>query len=219
MKGPCLIKKLIFYLCLLTASGCSTITPQSLQGLKATVCQTIIVSPIRKTAAQAFLSAWQKEGNRWHRKFYVSAVLGRNGLAAAGEKKEGDGKTPSGIYLLGPAFGYASSIDTGLSYRQATDNDFWVDDARSMQYNTWIRGTPLARSFERMKRPDDLYRYGIVIEYNTHPVMPGLGSAIFMHVWRGYNAPTSGCVALNQRNLRRILRWLDKNDQPVIVIE
>ncbi len=55
------------------------------------------------------------------------------------EKKEGDGKTPSGIYPLGPAFGYASSMDTGLAYRQATDNDFWVDDVRSLQYNQWVQ--------------------------------------------------------------------------------
>ena len=146
-------------------------------------------------------------------------MIGRNGLAPAGEKKEGDGRTPSGTYPLGPAFGYASSINTGLFYRQATDIDFWVDDIHSMQYNLWVRGTPAANSFERMKRHDDLYQYGVVIGYNMHPVVPGAGSAIFMHVWRRYNSPTSGCVALNQRYLRKILRWLDRQYQPVIIME
>lgn len=120
---------------------------------------------------------------------------------------------------MGPAFGYTPSVDTGLQYRQAGELDFWVDDAHSLQYNQWVNGIPAARSFEHMKRRDDLYQYGIVIGYNMRPVIPGAGSAIFMHVWRRYNAPTSGCVALNQRNLRKILRWLEQRYQPVIILE
>jgi len=69
-----------------------------------------------------------------------------------------------------------------------------------MQYNQWVHGAVVARSFERMKRPDNLYQYGTVIGYNMHPVMPGAGSAIFMHVWRKSIAP-SGCVALNPKKL------------------
>jgi L,D-peptidoglycan transpeptidase YkuD (ErfK/YbiS/YcfS/YnhG family) len=211
------LRNTIFFFSLLAASGCCTVTPLALKGLDSS--QAILVHPVNKNSQQATLSVWQKQGSSWHRVLFVSAVIGRNGLAPAGAKKEGDGKTPSGIYLLGPAFGYASSIDTGLLYRQATDIDFWVDDVRSMQYNQWVRGTPAASSFERMKRADDLYQYGIVIGYNTHPVINGAGSAIFMHVWRRYDSSTAGCVALNQRYLRKILRWLDQKYQPVIILE
>jgi L,D-peptidoglycan transpeptidase YkuD (ErfK/YbiS/YcfS/YnhG family) len=207
------------FLILLTLSGCSTIVPKSLQGLDAFSSQAIVVHPVKKNSMQAQVSAWQRSGNSWHRCYFVSAVIGRNGLASAGEKKEGDGKSPSGIFPLGPAFGYASLGETALLYRQATENDFWVDDVHSLQYNQWVSGTPAAHSYERMKRSDDLYQYGAVIGYNTHPVVPGAGSAIFMHIWRGYNKPTAGCVAVNKRNLRKILRWLDKDDQPVIILE
>ena len=200
-------------------SGCSTIPPQSLQSLNKSAAQAIYVHPTKKDSHKAFLSAWQKRGDSWHRVFFVSAVIGRNGLAASGEKKEGDGKTPSGTYPLGPAFGYAPSINTGLLYRQATDSDFWVDDVQSMQYNQWVSGTPDAKSFERMKRHDNLYQYGIVIGYNTLPVTAGAGSAIFMHVWRRYNNPTSGCVAVNQRYMRKILLWLGRQYRPVIILE
>ena len=222
------MNKAVLCLSLLAVCGCSTITPKVLQGLDGSISQAIIVHPVKKNSNQAQLSVWQKEVSYakqgtgsiiWHCLFFVSAVIGRNGLAPAGEKKEGDGKTPSGIYPLGPAFGYASSIDTRLQYREAGDLDFWVDDAQSMQYNEWVRGTPAANSFERMKRRDNLYRYGIVIGYNMHPVIPGAGSAIFMHIWRDFVSPTSGCVALNQRNLRKILRWLDQQYQPVIILE
>ena len=223
--------RIILCFSLLVSSGCSTGVPRSLSGIDGSIRQAIYVSPTKKDSHQAYLSAWQRQGIGWHRLYYVSAVIGRNGLAPVGMKHEGDGKTPSGIYPLGPAFGYASSIDTHLQYRQAGDLDFWVDDAQSLQYNQWVNGTPDAKSFERMKRADNLYQYGIVIGYNMpryrsdgaldagHPIIPGAGSAIFMHVWRRYDAPTSGCVAVNQRNLRKILRWLDQQYQPVIILE
>jgi len=209
----------MFYISLSALSGCSSVTPGPLLGLDASIRQAIFVSPTKKDPHQAYLSAWQRQGIGWHRLYGVSAVIGRNGLAPAGMKHEGDGKTPSGEYPLGPAFGYASSINTHLLYRQAGDHDFWVDDMRSLQYNQWVSGTPDAKSFERMKRADNLYQYGIVIGYNMHPIIPGAGSAIFMHVWRRYDAPTSGCVAVNQRYLRKILRWLDQQYQPVIILE
>lgn len=212
----------VIFLCgliVLSLQGCSTITPSSLHKLDDSVSQVILVHPVHKNSTQAQLSAWQKQGNGWRRLYFVSAVVGKNGLAPVGDKKEGDGKTPSGIYPLGPAFGYASSINTGLFYRQATDNDFWVDDMQSAQYNQWIRGTPDARSFERLRRRDNLYQYGVVIGYNMHPVIKGAGSAIFMHVWRRYDASTSGCVALSQRNLGKLLRWLNRDYRPVIIME
>lgn len=211
--------KILLFLGLLAASGCLTITPQALHGLDGSINQAIVVHPVKKGCHQAQLSAWQRQGKSWHRLFFVSAVIGRNGLALPGEKREGDGKTPSGIYPLGPAFGYAPAIATGIDYKEIGDFDFWVDDVRSMQYNQWVNGTPAARSFERLKRLDGLYQYGIVIGYNINPVIPGAGSAVFMHVWRRYNSPTSGCVALSQRYLRKILRWLDRKNQPVIIME
>ncbi len=164
------------------------------------------------------MSAWQKRDDRWCRVFRTRAVMGRQGMALQGQKKEGDGKTPSGIYPLESAFGYVSSMDTGLLYQQAGEDDFWVDDPESSQYNQWVHGKPEARSFEYMKRDDNLYQYGAVIGYNRRPVVPGAGSAIFMHVWRNYYSPTAGCVALNQRYLRKILRWLDQQYQPVIIL-
>ncbi|MDE1920665.1 MAG: L,D-transpeptidase family protein [Candidatus Omnitrophica bacterium] len=217
---------MVLCFCLPALQGCTALTPPSLFKLGPSISQAVIVHPVAKNSIHAGLSAWQKThagqgaGNGgWRRIFFVRALIGKNGLADPGRKKEGDGKTPWGVYPLGPAFGYAPSAVTGLPYRQATDIDFWVDDPRSMQYNQWVRGTPRAHSFERLKRPDDLYRYGVVIGYNMHPVIPGAGSAIFMHIWRGGDSPTAGCVALSQRNLRRILRWLNQRDQPVIILE
>lgn len=167
----------------------------------------------------ATLTAWEKQRGGWQIVFDpVDAVIGKNGFTPTGKKKEGDGKTPSGIFPLGAAFGYDTAVDTKLIYRQATENDFWVDDLKSAQYNKWVTGTPQATSFERMKRDDDLYQYGVVIEYNTNPVVPGAGSAIFLHVWRGADSPTAGCVAIPEENLLSLLRRLDRSKNPVVVL-
>jgi len=94
-----------------------------------------------------------------------------------------------------------------MPYRQATEDDFWVDDVNSEEYNQWVKGKPRAASWEKMKRDDDQYKYGVVVEYNRYPVVKGKGSAIFLHVWKQGEA-TAGCVSLSEKNLLEILQCL-----------
>ena len=207
---------------LLVLNGCATGSrpgnnhiPQSLQELSSQHEQAVVVEPL--SGSRAKLTTWELKDGRWQSVFWpMRAMVGRNGIAPLDAKREGDGRTPSGIYELRLAFGYASALDTKLKYRQATQNDYWVDDVHSPQYNQWVVGKPNAASFEEMKRKDDLYKYGVVIEFNTQPIVPGNGSAIFMHIWRGPGRSTSGCVALSPRSLRHVLAWLDDKRHPVI---
>jgi len=143
--------------------------------------------------------------------------IGRNGFAKVGEKREGDGKTPSGLFPVGLAFGYPGSVKTRMPYRQATEEDYWVDDPRSPDYNRWVRGKPSV-SAEKMKRSDHLYRHGFVVEYNTQPVVGGLGSAIFFHVWAREGSPTAGCVALREEDLLDFLAWLKPALSPAVLL-
>jgi L,D-peptidoglycan transpeptidase YkuD (ErfK/YbiS/YcfS/YnhG family) len=147
-----------------------------------------------------------------------SATIGEKGFAPIDEKREGDRKSPTGIFPLGTAFGYAPSVKTRMPYRQVTGDDFWVDDVNSEEYNQWVRGIPRATSYEKMKRQDDLYKYGIVIEYNMNPVVKGKGSAVFIHVWTGEGNPTLGCVAMPEERILQILGWLDPNKKPLVVM-
>lgn len=165
------------------------------------------------------LYAMGKKGDGWMAVFEPQdAVIGRNGFAAAGEKKEGDGKTPSGIYRLKMTFGYSKAVKTKMPYRQALEDDIWVDDPHAEDYNRWTKKHHTkAVSFERMKRDDNLYEYGMVIEYNTEPVIKGNGSAIFLHIWKGKGIPTAGCVALSEENLIKLLEWLDPAALPLII--
>ncbi|PKN51970.1 MAG: hypothetical protein CVU55_09500 [Deltaproteobacteria bacterium HGW-Deltaproteobacteria-13] len=165
------------------------------------------------------LYAMEKRKDNWQTVFEpFDAVIGRNGFAQEGEKKEGDGKTPSGIYPLETTFGYNAVIETKMPYRQASADDIWVDDPGADDYNRWVKKQETsASSYEIMKRDDNLYKYGIVIEYNTAPVIKGNGSAIFLHIWKCEGIPTAGCVAVSEENILKILNWLDPAASPLII--
>jgi L,D-peptidoglycan transpeptidase YkuD (ErfK/YbiS/YcfS/YnhG family) len=161
----------------------------------------------------------EKRGDKWQMAFEpLDAIIGKNGFAPAGEKREGDGKTPSGIYSLKMTFGYDATIGTKMSYRQALADDIWVDDPNADDYNRWVKKTETrAASYEIMRRDDDLYKYGIVIEYNTSPIIKGNGSAIFLHIWKAKGIPTAGCVAVSEEDIIKILDWLDPAASPLII--
>ncbi|MFC3802288.1 L,D-transpeptidase [Cohnella sp. GCM10012308] len=148
----------------------------------------------------------------------IPVALGKNGIA---KTKEGDGRTPSGVYPLGEAFGTASKPKgLKLQYRQTTKQDYWVDDPASADYNHWVTysGNPDRKwhSFERLNQP--LYKYAVVVRYNDAPIVPGRGSAIFLHLWRGADKPTAGCIAMSESNLLKLMAALDPAKSPAIAI-
>lgn len=192
----------------------------SLTTLAGDSSQVLLVMGEALSGSTAMLYALEKRGGSWRTAFPpLPALIGRNGFAPPGEKKEGDVRTPSGVFALKRAFGYAAEIDTRLSYRQAGDSDIWVDDSNSPDYNRWGRkGETSATSFEQMKLNDDRYKYGIVVEYNTDPVVKGAGSAIFIHVRCEEQLPTMGCVALAENDILQVLGWLEPKAKPLAIL-
>jgi D-alanyl-D-alanine dipeptidase len=164
------------------------------------------------------IHAVEKSNGFWHLVFpgFIGSI-GEMGFAAIDDKREGDGKSPTGVFPLGMAFGYDPSVETKMPYRQATDDDFWVDDVNSEDYNKWVKGEPNAASWKKMKRDDDQYKYGVVIEYNMHPIVKGKGSAIFLHVWNEGDS-TLGCLAMSEEMVLKILGWLDPAKKPLIIM-
>ena len=130
--------------------------------------------------------------------------VGRAGVAPAGAKREGDGRTPRGTFALRGGFGTAAAPGTALHWMRVTARDVWVDDPRSRLYNTHqvLPARGRWRSAERLRIA--AYEYAQVIGYNEAR-RPGLGSAIFLHVDTG--RPTAGCVSLPRSALLRVLRW------------
>jgi L,D-peptidoglycan transpeptidase YkuD (ErfK/YbiS/YcfS/YnhG family) len=181
--------------------------------------QAVVILSGSMTGSNATAYLCEKNDSEWTvLPGFFAAAVGKHGFAAPGEKREGDGKSPTGVFTLTIAFGYAPECDTKMQYRQATADDYWVDDPDSPLYNTWVNGKPDAKSAEKMKRDDILYKWGIAVDYNKDPVIPGNGSAIFLHVWSGPGSITTGCAAFSEKNMLRILRLLDPGKNPVAVM-
>jgi D-alanyl-D-alanine dipeptidase len=200
--------------------------------------QLVLVVAETDSTPRARLSAFSREGGRWNPVFSCPAVVGKNGMGwgrglqrdsdsdpAEPVKREGDGKSPMGAFALLCAWGYPprDSVRTSFPYEQTTPDLVCIDDARSEFYNLVMSkkaatsGVDSIPSREDMLRPDDLYRYVIIIGYNTPKTVPGAGSCIFLHVWRGEDSFTAGCTAVAEEEIVRLLGWLDPAKKPVIV--
>jgi L,D-peptidoglycan transpeptidase YkuD (ErfK/YbiS/YcfS/YnhG family) len=166
----------------------------------------------------ATLTAFQRTPSGWRQAFGPwTARIGYNGFAPAGDKREGDGRTPTGSYGFQFFFG-VDPAPAGIryAYRPALTTSYWDDDPASPNYNEWVdsRYQATGRVPESMHKVP-AYLYSAVIAYNSART-PGLGSAIFLHVDHG--SATAGCVAIDESNLLRVLRWLDPRDRPRIIM-
>lgn len=132
------------------------------------------------------------------------AVCGRGGVRT--DKREGDGASPEGTFPLLYGYYRADRIarpQSGLTMTMLRPDDGWVDDPTDPNYNRPIK-LPYAASHENMWMAEGLYDLVIVIGYNTDPVVPGLGSAIFLHIAREDFGPTAGCIAIERGVLARL---------------
>lgn len=181
--------------------------------------QAIVVRARSADDSHAVLTRYEKRGDGWRRVGNpVPAVLGESGITL--DKKEGDGKSPAGTFLLGRAFGTEQApLGIHMPYTRTTQYDFWVDDPTSADYNRWVTTFQdphqYWRSFEKLAIP--AYGYAVVIDYNVEPIVPGRGSAIFLHIWPGPDGHTVGCTAIAKQQLIVLLDWLDPTQRPVII--
>ncbi|MET0795632.1 MAG: hypothetical protein ABW061_29210 [Polyangiaceae bacterium] len=152
--------------------------------------------------------------------------LGRHGMAwgrglqpaqPGPTKREGDGRTPAGIFRLGPLFGYAERppdrASADFSYIHIHAGTACVEDARSPLYNRIVN----AGFKSPMIRADGVFRLGFVIEQNAPVVIRGAGSCVFFHVQRGPALATSGCTSASLADLESVVSWLDPQLEPLII--
>jgi L,D-peptidoglycan transpeptidase YkuD (ErfK/YbiS/YcfS/YnhG family) len=180
--------------------------------------QVITVATDGYGTSYATLTGFERDGAGWRQVFGPwTAYVGRNGVAPPGEKREGDGRTPSGVYGFDFMFGILDDPGTHFPYRRITGtNIVWDDDSNSANYNRWIdTNTGDAGVSPEPMYNAPSYNYGAVIAYNTART-PGMGSAIFLHV--AGSTSTAGCVALPTDQLLALLRWLDPARAPLIAI-
>lgn len=172
---------------------------------------------------------WRKVGDD------VKIVVGRTGLAW-GEglhdasvmqkdqpvKREGDGKSPAGIFELTSAFGtIPDAFALKLPYTPLVESTECVDDVKSGKYNLIVDRYKVGdfdwKSSEKMLAVGEQYSLGVFVAHNSYPPQRGKGSCIFLHVWKDANSGTAGCTAMEKEDMAEILRWLDKSKTPVLV--
>jgi len=180
--------------------------------------QVIAVSASAYGQTVATLTAFQHDSAGWHQVFGPwQANVGYGGFAPPGQKREGDGRTPSGSFGFDFFFGVLPDPGVQFPYRPVTGPDIvWDDDPSSPLYNQWVTTVSQAGAAPEPMDETPAYDYGAVIAYNTSPTVPGAGSAIFLHVSEG--GPTAGCVSLPTSELLAVLRWLSPGAQPRIVM-
>lgn len=137
----------------------------------------------------------------------VRCALGRTGVTPAREKREGDLKSPAGVWpirrlLYRPDKGAVPQ--TALPAEPIARDDGWCDDPSDRAYNRPIK-LPHAGSFERLWRDDDLYDLVVVLGHNDDPPKPMMGSAIFLHVAKPGYLPTEGCVAMAREDVEALI--------------
>ncbi len=169
----------------------------------------------------AEVALWRRAGGCWRQlQGPWTAWIGRNGFSD--RHREGDGTTPTGMYAIGPVvYGNAANPGTRLSYHRLVCGDWWDEDPTSGGYNTFQhvpcgQAPPFGGASEALWTETAAYPSFAVVEYNTHPVVPYAGSAIFVHASTG--TPTAGCVALPLGDLDVMLRWLRPSPRPYIVM-
>jgi D-alanyl-D-alanine dipeptidase len=194
--------------------------------------QLLVVTTENWSVSSGLMQRYERKNKQWHKVGKILEIkLGRNGLGwgiglhtipkdAEIIKKEGDGKSPAGIFRLNQAFGY-EPFNINYPYEVYSETDHCVDDVNSKFYNKIVDSTKIDRDYkshEVMKFPKDYYKYGIVVDHNGisdgSKSKKDAGSCIFIHI---KSIPTSGCTVMTENEIKDILRWLDPKAQPLLV--
>lgn len=138
-------------------------------------------------------------------------ALGRAGVTT--DKREGDGATPAGRFPLRQVFYRADRLDaptTGLPCTSIQPHDGWCDHPTNSKYNQLVQH-PYAASAEHLWRDDHRYDLVVVLGHNDDPIVPGAGSAIFLHIAAEDFRPTEGCIALCEADVIKVLAHCTQN--------
>lgn len=203
----------------------------------ASTSQLIVVTAENDHSLKGEIRQLERTEHGWHlHGSKMPAVLGKKGLATgsgiyngpefkvAQAKIEGDLRSPSGVFEFGKVYGLAEDKNFKgiMPYQKISAGLEGVDDPKSSYYNQIVdrvslKELPNWSSHEAMLRKDRLYQWLVEIKHNPKNI-PGTGSLIFLHVWRGPSAGTAGCVATEEARLLQLLRWLDPAKHPLAVI-
>ena len=145
--------------------------------------------------------------------FFFKCSIGKNGITR--RKREGDYKTPLGIFKIGKLFFRKDRIkkpQTSLeSIEIKKSMGRWNDINYPKKYNHLIKVNDKIKH-EKLNRYDYKYDLLIPINYNIKNPIVGAGSCIFIHLTKDYK-PTSGCIAIKKSDFIIMLKLIKKNSK------
>lgn len=163
--------------------------------------------------------AWEKDAEgRWQKRREFRSTIGSNGW---GKQREGDRRSPNGVYAIKTTFTTTSENPGRMRWKQRRPTSI-VSSSAGSNYNTWLE----VRGVTSGDRPS--MRSGWVLDFNNVRLRPGAGpapvqgagSGIFYHTSKPGHpwSPTAGCTQVgNARQMRWLLTWLDPSASPRVV--
>lgn len=149
----------------------------------------------------------------------IYCALGRSGPSVF--KHEGDGATPANRNLR-PICGFFRSDRvvrpiSAINFDIIDEEAGWCDASGNANYNMPVK-LPFAASHEVMTRSDQLYDIGVVLDWNMPSTgrRQNRGSAIFMHLCKPGFQPTEGCIALEETDMRWLLKHIDRQTRIIV---
>jgi len=197
--------------------------------------QAIVVTTTSWKEFSGVLQRWERDpSGPWHKVGDELAVaIGRRGMAwgrglhpevsSGPSKKEGDFRSPAGLFDLAGAYGYNESAPEGARWPYSRLTVGWrcIDDPRNERYNTMLLpegphapaptvawdGVPRNIVFDRF----------VLVKHNVEPVVRGAGSCVLLHPWVNAATPTQGCTGMATASLQLVLAWIDPSRRPVLL--
>ena len=182
--------------------------------------QMLIVAAFSADATDAWISLHAKQSDgSWHMVMTTPGFVGKNGL---GKTKEGDAKTPQGVFHFNCAFGIADDPGCAIPYVKVDQDTYWSGDPRDgYRYNELVNLKDLpgldleSGDSEHIIDYPYHYQYCLNISYNEEGT-PGLGSAIFLHCLAPAKPFTGGCVSIPEDHMRFVMQKVDGSTAVVI---
>ena len=182
--------------------------------------QLFVVAGIGMDKTTAYISMHYKDENgTWKQLLSSPGFVGKNGLCADEDHKEGCAQTPVGVYHFNKAFGIAADPGCAIPYIRVDENTYWSGDP-DRQYNQMvdIRDVPdlVMDDSEHIVDYEYQYQYCLNISFNEDGT-PGRGSAIFLHCLGPMKPWTGGCVAVPENIMKLIM--MNVREDCVVVID
>jgi len=194
----------------------------------------IVVTTPEWTAVQGTLTRYERRGPKWVKvREPIPVVVGRAGLGwdpaltrqspdryRGPVKHEGDGRSPAGVFpLKAGTFGFATALPGSRIYTPLTPTIECVDDPASRYYGKMVDRAAVDQDWKSSEKMSLIaqYRWGVIVNYNMAPPVPGDGSCVFLHEWSGPANGTTGCTAMSPKDIVDLVRWVNGDVQAVLV--